>query len=115
MLIKIISFYYSYLFYCCISFVSFGQFSHLFTFNKLFMYLSNLVYEIKHYLQEKSDKTMVMPIWIPDKCVTMCQLCTVAFSLTYRRHHCRICGKVYIYMILFMLYKSHWNSKYKIN
>ena len=34
------------------------------------------------------------PVWIPDERVTMCQVCTAAFSLTFRRHHCRACGKV---------------------
>ncbi|CAG2182107.1 unnamed protein product, partial [Oppiella nova] len=34
------------------------------------------------------------PVWIPDARVTMCQLCTEEFSVTYRRHHCRCCGKV---------------------
>ncbi|XP_057365372.1 FYVE, RhoGEF and PH domain-containing protein 5-like [Daphnia carinata] len=34
------------------------------------------------------------PVWIPDSRVTMCQLCTAAFSITFRRHHCRACGKV---------------------
>lgn len=34
------------------------------------------------------------PIWIPDERVTMCQVCTAEFTLTFRRHHCRACGKV---------------------
>ena len=34
------------------------------------------------------------PVWIPDQRVTMCQLCSLDFSLTVRRHHCRACGKV---------------------
>lgn len=34
------------------------------------------------------------PVWIPDARVTMCQLCTESFSVTFRRHHCRCCGKV---------------------
>ncbi|XP_013776366.1 uncharacterized protein LOC106461121 [Limulus polyphemus] len=34
------------------------------------------------------------PIWIPDVRVTMCQLCTSEFTVTFRRHHCRACGKV---------------------
>ncbi|KAL7643996.1 UNVERIFIED_CONTAM: hypothetical protein RMT77_006009 [Armadillidium vulgare] len=34
------------------------------------------------------------PAWIPDNRVTMCQVCTSEFSLTFRRHHCRACGKV---------------------
>lgn len=34
------------------------------------------------------------PVWVPDERVTMCQVCTAHFSLTFRRHHCRACGKV---------------------
>ncbi|XP_062855724.1 FYVE, RhoGEF and PH domain-containing protein 6-like [Trichomycterus rosablanca] len=34
------------------------------------------------------------PIWIPDVRTTMCMICTCEFTLTWRRHHCRACGKV---------------------
>ncbi|XP_054475735.1 FYVE, RhoGEF and PH domain-containing protein 6-like isoform X2 [Anoplopoma fimbria] len=34
------------------------------------------------------------PIWIPDPRTTMCMICTCEFTLTWRRHHCRACGKV---------------------
>ncbi|XP_050529267.1 FYVE, RhoGEF and PH domain-containing protein 6-like isoform X2 [Daktulosphaira vitifoliae] len=34
------------------------------------------------------------PIWIQDCRVTMCQSCAAEFTVTYRRHHCRACGKV---------------------
>ncbi|XP_076313551.1 uncharacterized protein LOC143226451 isoform X1 [Tachypleus tridentatus] len=34
------------------------------------------------------------PVWIPDKRVSMCQICTRDFKVTHRRHHCRCCGKV---------------------
>ncbi|KAF2364295.1 Dbl (DH) domain [Trinorchestia longiramus] len=34
------------------------------------------------------------PLWVPDYRVSMCQACTAEFSLTFRRHHCRACGKV---------------------
>lgn len=36
------------------------------------------------------------PIWIPDLRATMCMICTCEFTLTWRRHHCRACGKVCI-------------------
>ncbi|XP_055508753.1 FYVE, RhoGEF and PH domain-containing protein 6 [Leucoraja erinacea] len=34
------------------------------------------------------------PIWIPDPRATMCMVCTCDFTLTWRRHHCRACGKI---------------------
>ncbi|XP_068459182.1 FYVE, RhoGEF and PH domain-containing protein 6-like [Clinocottus analis] len=34
------------------------------------------------------------PIWIPDPRTTMCMICTCEFTMTWRRHHCRACGKV---------------------
>ncbi|XP_071807065.1 uncharacterized protein [Asterias amurensis] len=34
------------------------------------------------------------PAWIPDGRVTMCMICTCEFTITWRRHHCRACGKV---------------------
>uniref|UniRef100_I3MRF9 FYVE, RhoGEF and PH domain containing 6 n=1 Tax=Ictidomys tridecemlineatus TaxID=43179 RepID=I3MRF9_ICTTR len=34
------------------------------------------------------------PIWIPDTRATMCMICTSEFTLTWRRHHCRACGKI---------------------
>ncbi|WAR25165.1 FGD6-like protein [Mya arenaria] len=44
------------------------------------------------------DKDFVLghkaPLWIPDARVTMCMICTVEFTVTFRRHHCRACGWV---------------------
>ncbi|ELT96558.1 hypothetical protein CAPTEDRAFT_180983 [Capitella teleta] len=34
------------------------------------------------------------PVWIPDARVSMCMTCTSEFTVTFRRHHCRACGKV---------------------
>ena len=37
------------------------------------------------------------PIWIPDTRATMCMICTCEFTMTWRRHHCRACGKVRVH------------------
>ena len=38
------------------------------------------------------------PPWLPDSSVSMCQLCSVQFTVTRRRHHCRACGMVSKYV-----------------
>lgn len=35
-----------------------------------------------------------VPVWIQDGRVTKCQCCVAVFTVTFRRHHCRACGKV---------------------
>jgi len=60
-------------------------------------YQSNLsTFEIAQNLSPSTELHFGQqaPIWIPDSRATMCQLCTAAFTVTYRRHHCRACGKV---------------------
>ncbi|KAL3982103.1 FYVE zinc finger family protein [Acanthocheilonema viteae] len=32
--------------------------------------------------------------WVTDRDVVKCRTCTVKFSLTRRRHHCRLCGEI---------------------
>ena len=50
--------------------------------------------------QEQGEETESVPLghlappWLPDSAVSMCQLCSVQFTVTRRRHHCRACGMV---------------------
>ncbi|XP_076776139.1 FYVE, RhoGEF and PH domain-containing protein 6 [Arvicanthis niloticus] len=44
--------------------------------------------------EEVSPLGAKAPIWVPDTRATMCMICTSEFTLTWRRHHCRACGKV---------------------
>eukprot|EP00051_Salpingoeca_urceolata_P027192 m.480365 g.480365 ORF g.480365 m.480365 type:complete len:1010 (+) comp21809_c0_seq1:681-3710(+) len=41
-----------------------------------------------------SEFGVMAPVWIPDSSVTMCQNCTLEFTVLRRRHHCRGCGKI---------------------
>ncbi len=34
------------------------------------------------------------PIMVRDQNVSQCQLCSKDFTFTFRRHHCRACGRV---------------------
>ena len=35
--------------------------------------------------------------WVPDENVTKCNECLEEFSILYRKHHCRNCGKIFCY------------------
>ncbi|KAF7190484.1 Zinc finger FYVE domain-containing protein 21, partial [Pseudocercospora fuligena] len=42
----------------------------------------------------RRESDIVLPRWQPDNEVTKCPVCDTEFSLLYRRHHCRKCGRV---------------------
>ena len=64
------------------------------------------IYELTHnYMLEGKDgvddvqtrghtKGTFAPVWQTDKSDNKCQLCGIPFTLTRRRHHCRICGRL---------------------
>ncbi|EMF14822.1 uncharacterized protein SEPMUDRAFT_148412 [Sphaerulina musiva SO2202] len=44
--------------------------------------------------QTSQDSDALPPRWQPDNDVSQCPVCDTDFSLLYRRHHCRKCGRV---------------------
>lgn len=71
-----------------------------------FSYLDSGAYEKKEWLSllnEAIEKyrgsnsnagVVVAPVWDPDSQSTNCSLCNANFTLLFRRHHCRNCGKL---------------------
>ena len=45
-------------------------------------------------LQPSRSREIALPRWQPDAEVSKCPICGNAFSMWYRRHHCRKCGRV---------------------
>eukprot|EP01114_Cavostelium_apophysatum_P018481 TRINITY_DN5721_c0_g1_i1.p1 TRINITY_DN5721_c0_g1~~TRINITY_DN5721_c0_g1_i1.p1 ORF type:complete len:586 (+),score=110.62 TRINITY_DN5721_c0_g1_i1:142-1899(+) len=47
---------------------------------------------------EQTRNSLVSPVkgkWIPDNEFKKCGICKISFGLINRRHHCRMCGKIY--------------------
>lgn len=38
---------------------------------------------------------LLTPLWVPDELAEQCMQCQTLFSFFQRRHHCRLCGKVF--------------------
>ncbi|XP_071497537.1 uncharacterized protein [Diadema antillarum] len=53
--------------------------------------------------------------WMDDKQVTLCMLCECEFSLTVRKHHCRLCGKIFCSKCTnFFVLTSHSKKKSRV-
>lgn len=51
------------------------------------------------------------PLWIPDSEAISCLHCDMKFTMLKRRHHCRACGLVSIYILVFpVIYTEHTKS-----
>ena len=67
---------------------------------KLTPHLSHYILSSFLSLQDGGEESESVPLghlappWLPDSAVSMCQLCSVQFTVTRRRHHCRACGQV---------------------
>src|SRR3989304_6714013 len=59
------------------------------------------------FLEKKAQDKTIPPlrhalprrnhIWIPDESVSDCYNCKKVFTITFRKHHCRHCGKIFCY------------------
>eukprot|EP01084_Bolivina_argentea_P036914 68241_1 len=47
---------------------------------------------VPRHVKHMSAETL--PVWVPDSHAKQCKTCTVKFTVTKRRHHCRKCGAV---------------------
>eukprot|EP01087_Luapelamoeba_hula_P002056 TRINITY_DN1181_c0_g1_i1.p1 TRINITY_DN1181_c0_g1~~TRINITY_DN1181_c0_g1_i1.p1 ORF type:complete len:688 (+),score=114.64 TRINITY_DN1181_c0_g1_i1:88-2151(+) len=45
--------------------------------------------------KDSSVREIERPEWMPDESVNGCELCSISFSFTQRRHHCRGCGHIF--------------------
>lgn len=50
---------------------------------------------------KKSSKLTIPPripsVWIPDNRTNKCYDCKQVFNIFYRKHHCRVCGRIFCY------------------
>lgn len=45
-------------------------------------------------IQDEAEKSAFAAVWTPDHAEKRCSICSRNFSLMYRRHHCRRCGRL---------------------
>ena len=60
--------------------------------NKLSM---SIMFENRIISNEISIPTTTPSIWIPSKNISKCYKCKDSFSIWKRKHHCRICGRIF--------------------
>ncbi|XP_010534979.1 PREDICTED: 1-phosphatidylinositol-3-phosphate 5-kinase FAB1B-like [Tarenaya hassleriana] len=58
--------------------------------------LSEIVGLVKSWLPWRSDPaTVSRDFWMPDQSCRVCYECDTHFTLINRRHHCRLCGRIF--------------------
>nr|XP_043626802.1 1-phosphatidylinositol-3-phosphate 5-kinase FAB1B [Erigeron canadensis] len=58
--------------------------------------LSNLIGNLKSWIPRRSEPANVSrDFWMPDQSCRVCYECDLQFTLFNRRHHCRLCGRVF--------------------
>ena len=50
---------------------------------------------VKHMNDSPTVHLTANPIWIDDKEVTTCHMCSAKFTTFTRKHHCRQCGNIF--------------------
>ncbi|KAJ0523447.1 putative 1-phosphatidylinositol-3-phosphate 5-kinase chromatin regulator PHD family [Helianthus annuus] len=57
--------------------------------------LSNLIGNLKNWIPRRSEANVSRDFWMPDQSCRVCYECDSQFTLFNRRHHCRLCGRVF--------------------
>ncbi|KAK9078393.1 hypothetical protein SSX86_002450 [Deinandra increscens subsp. villosa] len=58
--------------------------------------LSNLIGNLKSWIPRRTEPANVSrDFWMPDQSCRVCYECDSQFTLFNRRHHCRLCGRVF--------------------
>ena len=80
------------------------EFPQIFAWEPLFIHLDKVGSGYRKFslrVPSTTDETLFIPItssskdWISDETVSHCQLCSIEFGFSKRRHHCRSCGKIF--------------------
>lgn len=58
--------------------------------------LSELVDRVKSWIPRKTEPSnLSRDFWMPDQSCRVCYECDAQFTIFNRRHHCRLCGRVF--------------------